>query len=224
MSRQSNEDIEAKKKENFLEDEKLKIILDEFEKCTLIKDGSIRLGKTPLSLSLAGANQSFDLYISPSTIIKIGAKNNEHRHAHNISKECMYSFLSELRNPVMIIKGSHKDSLVAVTTKKDTHEQIIIISVVLNAKEKHFIVNKITSAYGRRSFKTYIEKQLHLNHLIACNKKKANEMLQSLGLQSPPEETFISYDDSISYTTNNVNYPINKNSAEKNDPPYRTVW
>lgn len=75
----------------------------------------------------------------------------------------------------------------------------------LQTREKHFFVNKITSAYGRRAFEIYLSEQLKLNNIIAVNKNKANEMLQSLGLQSPLEESFICYDDSIAYTLDNVN-------------------
>lgn len=41
---------------------------------------------------------------------------------------------------------------------------------------------------------------------IAANKEKAEQMLQSLGLQLPQEETFISFDNNISYSMANVKY------------------
>ena len=205
-------EMAAKIEQNKEEDAKFKEILDKFEIFSLKADGSIRIGKTPLVLSLVGANTDYDLYIAPRAIIKIQAKEGEKYHAHEIDKTVMYDFLSELRNPIMVLNGSHKNSIVAVTSLKDIREKNlkdrernIIISVELQTREKHFFVNKITSAYGRRAFETYLSEQLKLNNIIAVNKNKANEMLQSLGLQSPPEESFICYDDSIAYTLDNVN-------------------
>lgn len=208
MDKQNRQDIYAKIRENKLEDEKFTYMIDTFLKMELATDGSIRIGKTPLSLLLAGADQGCDLYIAPGTIWKCVANYGKRYHAHSLDVNIVKSILSELRNPIMILKGSHKNSLVAVTNNKDNLDRTVITSIDLNVPEKRFLVNKITSAHGRRSFKHYISEQIKSGNLIAYNKNKANELLQSLGLQSPLEESFICYDDSISYTLDNVNYPF----------------
>lgn len=46
-----------------------------------------------------------------------------------------------------------------------------------------------------------------VNHVIAINIKKANKMLHSIEKWYLEENTFISFDDSIAYTLENVNYP-----------------
>lgn len=205
-------EMAAKIEQNKKEDAKFKEMIDKFLNMQFHTDGSIRIGKTPLVLSIAGAELDQDLYIAPGALWKIYKKEGEYRHAHNIGVDNMYALLPELRNPIMVLRGSHENSIVAVTSLKDMREKKlkdgernIIISVELQTREKHFFVNKITSAYGRRAFEIYLSEQLKLNNIIAVNKNKANEMLQSLGLQSPLEESFICYDDSIAYTLDNVN-------------------
>ena len=61
--------------------------------------------------------------------------------------------------------------------------------------------------------------ELHQDEILAVNTEKAKEMLQSAGLQLPLEETFLSFDNSIAYTTANVKY------SEKNKPrPVQCAW
>lgn len=164
----------------------------------------IVVGDTPNALVIAGAKDSLDLVISPRTIIKCMSEPEEKYHGHGLSREIMQQLPAELRNPLMVFKGSKEDSLVAITSLKDAENREIMIAVDLNSSNRHYEVNKVSSVYGRNNMQNYIKRQIENGNLIAMNKKTANEMLQSLGLQSPPEETFISYDDSIAYTAQNV--------------------
>ena len=68
----------------------------------------------------------------------------------------------------------------------------------------------------------YLKAQIEQGNLLAANKEKANEMLQSSGLQLPLEETFISFDNSIAYTTANVKYP-EKHTSENISEKIHTV-
>ena len=69
----------------------------------------------------------------------------------------------------------------------------------------------------KKSLKNYLE--LHQDEILAVNTEKANKMLRPLGLQLPPGNTFISFDNSIAYTTTNVKY------SEKNKPrPVQCAW
>lgn len=76
-------------------------------------------------------------------------------------------------------------------------------------------INKITSIYGREDFLQYVKANLKSNNTIAINIKKASKMLLSIGVDFPEENTFIGFDSSIAYTTENVNYPNAKKSNEK---------
>lgn len=177
----------------------------------------IIIGTTPNSLIIAGADESRPLTINPETILKCMGNPNEVYHGHELSKEILEQLPNELRNPALILKGSHDGSLVAVTELKDKQNREIIVAVELESKQQRHLVNRITSAYGRNNFKDYLNREVNIkNNLIACNKEKADEIFQSLGLQSPPEETFISYDNSITYTMSNVKSPTEKIS-EKNE-------
>lgn len=168
----------------------------------------ITIGATPNSLALAGADEKLPVIINPETIIKCMGNPDQIYHGHNLYKEIMEQLPSELRNPSLILKGSNKGSLVAVTELKDKENREIIVSVELESKKGRQEVNRITSAYGRNNFAAYLDRQINeQNNLIAYNKEKADKMFQSLGLQLPPEETLISFDNSIAYTTANVKYP-----------------
>ncbi len=154
------DEIISKINENIQEDKNFALILDSFIKKELVTDGSILIGKTPYSLVIANANPDCDLYIAPGTILKCISQYGTRYHAHSIHINILKSILSELRNPILIAKGSHENSLVAVTSLKDNDNQHIIITVDLNAKEKHFIVNKITSSYGKRQLSQYLDIQI----------------------------------------------------------------
>ncbi len=137
----------------------------------------------------------------------------EHRHGHSLDFETMPKLLSELRNPIMLLKGSMENSVVAVTALHDSKDHEIIITVDINSANSWHNVNRITSSYGKDEFARYLQSQLKKNNLIAANKEKTEKMLRFLGFQSTQEDTFISYDDSITYTLENVNYP-GKNFTE----------
>lgn len=165
----------------------------------------ITIGKTPYSLVLAGADGDLPLTISPETIIKCMGDANEVYHGHSLSEEIMKQLPGELRVPTLILKGSHKNSLVAVTELRDEENNIIIAAVELNSRRARQEVNRVTSAYGKNNVQQYIDRQVNKEHnLIACNKEKADKMFQSLGLQLPPEETFIGFDNSIAFSSENV--------------------
>ncbi len=170
----------------------------------------IVMGKTPNVLTLASADKNSDIIININTIRKCMASPEEHRHGHSLDFETMSKLPSELRNPIMLLKGSVEKSVVAVTALHDSQDREIIITVDINSANSWHNVNRITSSYGKDEFARYLQSQLKKNNLIAANKEKAEKMIRSLGLQSPQEDTFISYDDSITYTLENVNYPSEK--------------
>lgn len=200
--------------ENKTEDENFENALNHFlNKSEKKINAPIIIGATPNSLAITGADKNKKIVINPNTILKAMGNPNEIYHGHELSFDIMKQLASELRNPVLILNGSHDGSRVAVTELKDKNNQGILIAVELDSKSGRQEVNRITSAYGKKNISNYIKKQLDENKLIACNKEKANEMFQSLGLQLPPEETFISFDNSIAYTTENVK-PLSENLRE----------
>lgn len=176
------------------------------------------VGSTPISLAVSGANPDLNVVIAPRTIAKCMAEADEKYHGHGLSADIMKQLPEQLRNPAMIFKGNKDNSLVAITELKDKENREIMISVKLNEVSGRQEVNRISSAYGRNNMINFLKAQMEQGNLIACNKEKANEMLQSAGLQLPLEETFISFDNSIAYSDENVKtvHPKNyRKNAEK---------
>lgn len=211
------EKIQQNNQENKMFSEALDRFLDETKSPT---NKPILIGDTPNALTVAGADAAKPLIIRPATIVKAMGNSETVFHGHGLSKDIMKQLSSELRNPVLILKGSHDESLVAVTELDDKNNDKVIVPVELNSKDGRHEVNRITSAYGKENIANYLNTQVYIKHnLIACNKEKADKMFQSLGLQLPPEETFISFDNSIAYSTANVKYP-EKNISELTQGEY----
>lgn len=167
----------------------------------------ITIGKTSNALVISGADGKLNVIINPSTIKKCMSDPAARYHGHGLTADIMKKLPDELRNPIMIFKGAHQNSLVAVTALKDKKNDVIVVAVDLNVRSVWCDVNRVTSAYGKENVSNYIKKQFETGNLVAVNVEKANEMLHSLGLQLPQENTFISFDNSIAYTTANVKYP-----------------
>ncbi len=198
------------------EDSNFQKSLIEYMNGTIDKSKPVLVGKTPLSLTLVGAKKGLDLVITIRSIRKCMSNENEFNHGHNLDFNTMAQLPNHLRNPIMLIKGSEEsseNSVVAVSELLDYKNRSIIIAVDINTVKGRTQVNNILTAYGRNRFRNYLENNIARNGIIAVNKEKADNMFQSLGLQSPQEDTLISYDDSITYTLENVNYP-SKNILE----------
>lgn len=211
-------EMAAKIQRNISENKRFSADLDKYLANPNTEIFPIKIGTTPNSLSIAGADPSLDIVINPSTVKKCMSEPDTHYHGHGLSAELMKLIPVELRNPTMIFKGSKSNSLVAITELKDYEQRGIMIAVSLNEMKNHHEVNRISSVYGRNNMTNYLKAQIEQGNLIAANKEKANEMLQTIGLQLPLEETFISFDNSITYSLDNVNYPqadLTKNIQSK---------
>lgn len=176
------------------------------------------VGKTTNALALAGADRNLDIIINPRTLDKCTGSPDTIYHGHSLERGILEQLPAQLRNPVMIFKNTDRNSLVAITDLKDSAGHGVMIAVALEQKSKRHIVNRISSIYGKDRIFNYINNQISLNNLVAANKTKADIMLQSRGLQLPKEETYISYNDSIIYSLDNVKYPkhlVLENAAYK---------
>lgn len=173
------------------------------------------VGKTPNALVICGANDDLELTIKKSTIDKClrpeirGSDGKmKGKTGHGLTEELLLQALNGMKTPTMILKGSRENSLVVVTDLKDHQDRTVIVAVELNKAEGFREVNNITSTYGRNSFIEFLKQKAERGEIIAINKDKANEMLHSIGKQYPKENTFISFNDSIAYSMQNVKYPI----------------
>jgi len=196
--------MSEKIRQNQEEDRAFAEQLDSFLKRTEKSSDFLHIGKTPNALAILGADQKLDVVISPRTITKCMAEPEEHYHGHALSQSIMEQIPQELRNPVMIFKGSQENSLVAITELKDSQNRGVMIAVSLCEKNGFSEVNRISSVYGKDRIENYFRKQIGQGNLVAINKEKTDRMLHSAGLQLPLENTFISFDNSIAYSTANV--------------------
>lgn len=89
--------------------------------------------------------------------------------------------------------------------RTDSNGRQILVSILLNKKGNSAEINDITSAYGRKDFAEYIEKQAE--YIIAIHNKKAEKLFQRIGKKYPEPDKFIRFNDSIAYTTLDVKYP-----------------
>ena len=167
-------------------------------------------------MKVCGADD-LDVMIYQNTIKKILSNDfSEFEHPHNLPLEKLKQLPTQLQKPIMVFKGSHQGSIVLVTNLFNNNSEQIIISCELNSTNKRHEVNRITSMYGKENIANSLNSQMKKDNLIGCQKNIANQMLQSVGLCLPSEETFIDYTDIISKIDKNVNKQI----FEKSLDPY----
>lgn len=153
--------------------------------------------------------KDLNVVINQSSIKKILSDDKEKfPHAHNLSIQELKELPKQLQKPIMALKGSHENSVVFVTDIKDFRNNEILISVDIDTAGYKQSVNRVTSMYGKDNITNYLRTQLDNGNLIGCDKKRANQMLSTKGLQLPPATTFIDYTDIISDSDKNVNTEI----------------
>lgn len=218
---QDNNSKRIKSTEKVLQNEKnFSQTIDDFLDGKINPYAQIFVCKTTNAMIACGA-QDLDIIINQSTLRKIMSNDkSKYRHPHNIDENTIKSIPKELDNPIMILQGSEPSSIVLVSNLTDKNNQNIIISCKLNSEKSIYEVNEITSVYPKNNIANYINIQLNKHNLIGCNKKIANRLLKSLGLQSSEVEASIDYTDIIPdyYKDVNQNNLINDTSL-LNDTP-----
>lgn len=191
--------------ENEKENEQFKSDLIKWQNGEYPATEVIKVCSTPYVMQACGI-EAHDIVIKNNTLRKITSDDiKKFPHAHNMSLGELYQIPNAIRNPVMILKGNHPNSIIFVSDIYDSNNNRIIIPCSLNFDLKHYTAQRIMSIYGKENFKKYIKKEIEKKSLIAYNKKIANELTQSIGLYLPKEESLIDYDNSICYYPQNVN-------------------
>lgn len=191
-------------RQNRIEDKLFEDNLDRFLESNTKTSEYIFVCKTSNALAISGANKELDVVIAPRTIAKCMADPSVKYHGHELTKDILQQIPKELRNPIMVFKGSKDKSLVAITKLRDNNSHSVIVAISIDEADKFRTVNRISSVYGKDNINNYIRNQIGYGNLISANKKEAAEMLHSAGLQLPLENTFISFNNSIAYTMQNV--------------------
>lgn len=156
-------------------------------------------------MKVCGAD-NLDVMIYQDTIRKILSDDlKQFEHPHNLSVETLKQLPIQLQRPIMVFKGSHEGSIVLVTDLQNANSEQIIVSCELDSGSEWNKINRITSMYGKENIANYLNAQIKKDNLIGCQKNIANQMLHSVGLYLPSENTFIDYSYIISDIEGNVN-------------------
>lgn len=190
--------------------------IDDFLNGKINPSDHIFVCQTTNIMKICGAD-NLDVMIYQDTIKKILSDDfNKFEHPHNLTVDTLKQLPDQLQKPVMVFKGSHESSIVLVTDLFNENNEQIIISCELDSGSQWNKINRITSMYGKENIANYLNTQIEKGNLIGCHKKIANQMLHSVGLYLPSENTFIDYTDIISNLDENVN-----DQPLKND--FRTI-
>ena len=219
--------VYAKKIEkNSIEDKNFAAKVDDFISGNLPPNEVLRLGTTPNCLRITGAD-AIPLIITQSVLANsmenINASktaSKKHSEQHDIQIEIIKNLPKLMRNPIMINKGSHPDTVVIISEAKNKEGHNIVIPMILNVKGQNGRVNRITTIHGKNNLESYLCKIIANNSIIAVNKAKADKLFSDIGIQSSQSTPIICFDNSISYSMKNVKMPekeLHKN-VEQNKP------
>ena len=191
--------------ENEKENEQFKSDLIKWQNGEYPATEVIKVCSTPYVMQACGI-EAHDIVIKNNTLRKITSDDKEEfHHAHSMSIEELYKIPDVIRNPVMLIKGRHPNSIVFISNEFDSNGKRIIMPCTLNVGGKNCSVHRIMSVYGKEHFENFIKNEISNNSILAYNKKIANEITRSIGRPLPKEESLIDYDNSICYSPRNVN-------------------
>lgn len=167
--------IEVKdKKELFDDNEKCKEIIEKANNI-LPNNVYIYLGSTPIVFELCALNSTLPLEIHEKNLIKSQTKDID----HTILDSNLLNLYESLKNPIMILKGSHDKSFVALIDDKDAIGRYILVPLEYYEYKDHEIVMVgINTIYGRNNLKGYITN--HGKDVIAYNENRMKLLVSEL--------------------------------------------
>lgn len=212
--------MSEKIQQNIKEDENFSKTLDEFLNGKLPKNEVLTVGSTPNILHIIDAksntltvNQSvIENCLNDESIIKDG-----HTSGHNIPLDTLKQLPENIRNPVLVCKGSRENSIIAITELKNKDDKNIFVPIVIDVNGAKGTINKILSAYGKDNLDNYLRKSLENGSIIAYNKEKASELSSITRANSLQTSTITCFDNSIAYSDKNVNTILPENSRENTE-------
>lgn len=219
----SKEEILAmaeKIKQNIEDDEKYTEQIKRFLSKSLKQHEIICLGNTPFILQLLGSSanklimQQDDLN---NAMKENGVNIGNHSEAHNIPINAVLQLSEKIREPILILKGNpnNPNSVVLLTELENDKGGKILAPISLDRKSgsvnivkslyvKDNAVDKNGNADFKKSLGNYLS--LHKCDIIAIDINKAEKLYKDIGLQLPSLNIVLSFDNSISYSAQNVKY------------------
>lgn len=213
----------AKKIEkNAYEDKCFSQKIDDFTNGKLKANEVVKVGTTPYCLRIVGA-EAVPLVVLQNVLANSlysseQLSNNtkkKHTEEHSIPKEMLKNLPQIVRNPALIVKGNSPGILVLISELKTPKGENVIIPVKLNVNGNKTLVNRVSSIYGKKNIKTYLQSLQAPGKILAINKEKAVRLYEDTGGQFPQSLTVIRFDNSIAYSTQNVKAPTEKLQISK---------
>ena len=196
--------------------------IDKFLNGSLKSSDIISLGEIPQWLKAEGAQgnelimtqETLQNCVNPSTV-----KMKGHTTGHDVPIDIMKQLPELIANPVLVMRGSHPQTIVVITDAIGKDGNNIIIPISLNSKKGFKPVCKVTSAYSKRNLANYITSSLEHKTAILIEREKADTMLRSIECQSFKENTFIDFYLSIPQLPKIVNTQNQNSEKNKEEIP-----
>lgn len=119
---------------------------------------------TPVNLISVGLSNLPMTIVASKLDHVINATGKQNRDYHDLGSEIFEKIPNALKNPKCILKS--KEGVIVVTKLKDKKGNPIIVPIKSNGvariKNGRVAANVITSAYGRKNYSTWIDKQTKL--------------------------------------------------------------
>ena len=207
--------MSEKIQQNKRDDEHFSAQIDKFIEGKMPIFETLSLGATPNILHLVGANAdtlTMKQSVLRNSMFDEDRHTSKHSSGHDIPAEIIKQLPEALRSPILILKGQHPHTVVALTELKNKEDKNILVPIALDLRSTDSTVNKVTSLYGKNDISHYLNK--YKNDIIAVNEKKAEELFTTIGYQLSKTTSAICYDNSIAYSTQNVKHPEQNIQAE----------
>lgn len=213
---------EQKIQRNAAEDEAFRSKIDAYVHGETSTEEVFRVSTTPYSLRIAGAS-AIPVIMKQSVLknsLASGKTSSSHTEGHELSAEIMKQLPAALRNPIFVCNGSKKGSMAVITDLVGRDGNHLLVSLKLNASGRRSEVNSITSVYGKKNIANYIQKEFTHGNVLAVNIEKAETLSADIGVQFPKWTDILCFDDSITYSDENVKRfsDISPQEISKNEP------
>ncbi len=206
------EEEKKKIKENQLEEKRfrreLAKLLSGDEK---VASKPLLIGVTPNAIDCCIDKKGIELVIFKSVIKKCmkNEKRDEYgrqtkKSGHGLTEQQINDIVWAIKRPVMIIKGSHQDSLAVMTDIRDDEGRYVFVFISLGKEGITAKVNVISSAYGRNNLHEYLERSFQNDMVLAINTEKVDEVCLSIGGHFSKATTPINFDNTIAYSLKSV--------------------
>ena len=143
------------------------------------------LGTTPDIFIKHGAPK-VDLIMYEECLLKVNGEK------HQIQLSEIARLPSQLNDPILLFRGSHPNSFVALTELKNEIGHDVVVVVHINKRNNRSVINKIASVYSktdndtdRNKIRGYVRHQIESGNLLDASIKKAPLWFTSRGLQLP---------------------------------------